>query len=41
MTINDAEHIQDKFNSMLGVLSDCTPKAHKYMEAKNKIIKGF
>ena len=36
MTIDDAEHMQDKFNSMLGVLSNYTPKAQKYIEVKNK-----
>ena len=29
MTIDDVEHTQDKFNSMLGVLSNYTPKAQK------------
>ena len=38
MTINDAEQTQDEFNSDLGVLSYYTPKAQKYIEAKNKLL---
>ena len=38
MTIDDAEHIQDEFNSMLGVLSNYNPRAQKYIEAKNKLL---
>ena len=38
MTIDDAEHIQDEFDSMLSVLSDYTPKSQKYIEAKNKLL---
>ena len=38
MAIDDAEHIQDKFNSMLRALSNYTPKAQKYIEAKNKLL---
>ena len=38
MTIDDAEHMQDKFNSMLGVLSNYTPKAQKYIEVKNNLL---
>ena len=38
MTIYDAEHTQDKFNSMLGVLSNYTAKAQKYIEVKNKLL---
>ena len=38
MTIDDAEHIQDEFNSVLGVLSDYTPRGQKYVEAKNKLL---
>ena len=34
MTIDYAEHIQDKFNSVLGVLSDYAPKAQKYTEVE-------
>ena len=34
MTINDAEHIQDESNSILGVLSDYAPKAQKYTKVK-------
>ena len=38
MTIDDAEHIQDEFNAMLGVLSNYTPKVQKYTEANNKLL---
>ena len=38
MTIDDAEHIQDEFNAMLGVLSNYTPKVQKYIEANNKLL---
>ena len=38
MTINDAEHVQDEFNSILGALSDYTPRNQKYTEAKNKLL---
>ena len=38
MTIDDAEPIQDEFNSILGVLSDYTPRSHKYIEPKNKLL---
>ena len=36
ITTDDADYVQDKFNSNLGVLSNYTPKAQKYIEAKNK-----
>ena len=38
VTIYDAEHTQDGFNSVLGVLSDYTPNTQKYIEAKNKLL---
>ena len=38
MTIDDAEHIQDEFNSILGVLRDYTPRGQKYIEAKNNLL---
>ena len=38
MTIDDAEHIQDEFKSKLGVLSDQTSRAQRYIEAKNKLL---
>ena len=38
MTIDDAEHVEDEFNSILGVLSDYTPRSEKYIEAKNKLL---
>ena len=38
ITIDDTEHIQDKFNSILGVLSDYTARGQKYIEAKNKLL---
>ena len=38
MTIDDAEHTEDEFNSILGVLSDYTPRSEKYIEAKNKLL---
>ena len=38
MTIDAAEHIQDKCNSILRVLRDYTPRGHKYIEAKNKLL---
>ena len=38
MTIDDAEHKQDKFNSMLRALNNYTPKVQKYIEAKNKLL---
>ena len=38
MTVDDAENTQDKFNSMLGVLSGYTPRSQKYTEAKNKLL---
>ena len=38
MTIDDAEMKQDEFNSILGVLSNYTPKAQKYIEAKNILL---
>ena len=38
MTINDADHIQDEFNSILGVLSDYTPRSQKCLEARNKLL---
>ena len=40
MTIDDAEHKQDEFNLMLGVLSDYTPRSQKYIEAKNKLLQN-
>ena len=36
ITTDDADHVPDKFNSNLVVLSNYTPKAQKYIEAKNK-----
>ena len=38
MTIDDAEHIQDEFNTMLSVLSEYSPRGQKYTEAKNKLL---
>ena len=38
MTIDKAEIKQDEFNLILGVLNDYTPKAQKYVEAKNKLL---
>ena len=38
MTIDDVEHMQDEFDSILGVLSKYTPKVQKYIEAKNKLL---
>ena len=38
MTIDDAEHIQDEFNSIFGVLSNYTPRDQKYIEAKNNLL---
>ena len=38
MTIDDAEMKQDEFGSLLGVLSNYTPKTQKYIEAKNKLL---
>ena len=38
MTIDDAEHKQDEFDSMLAVLSNYIPKAQKYIEGKNKLL---
>ena len=38
MTIDEAEIKQDEFNSILGVLSNYTPKAQKYIETKNKLL---
>ena len=38
VTIDNAEHKQDEFDSMLIVLSNYTPKAQKYIEAKNKLL---
>ena len=41
ITINDAEREQDKFNAIIGVLSDYTPRGDKYIEAKNKVLKNI
>ena len=38
MTIYDAEYKQDEFNAILGVLSDYSPKAQKYIEEKIKLL---
>ena len=38
MTIDDVEMKQNKFNSMLAVLSNYSPKAQKYIEAKNNLL---
>ena len=38
MTIDDAERIQDEFNSMLRVLSNYNLRAQKYIEPKNKLL---
>ena len=40
MTIDEAGIKQDEFNSVIGVLSDYTPKAQKYIEAKNKLLEN-
>ena len=50
MTADDAEHIQDEFNSILGVLSNYTPieaknklldNAKNFYKGREKIIEGF
>ena len=41
ITINDAEREQDKFNVIIGVLRDYTPRGDKYIEAKNKVLKNI
>ena len=38
MTINEAEVKQDEFNSILGVLSNYTPRDQKYIETKNNLL---
>ena len=38
MTIDDAEHIQNEFNSIVSLLSDYTPRSQKYTGAKNKLL---
>ena len=38
MTIDDAKIKQDKFDSILAVLSNYTPNLHKYFVAKNKLF---
>ena len=38
MTIDDVEMKQDEFNSILGVLSNYTPKSQKYIEAENNLL---
>ena len=38
MTIDDAEMKQDEFDSILDSLSNFTPKAQKYIEAKNNLL---
>ena len=38
MTIDEIEMKQDEFNSILAVLSNYTPKAQKYIKAKNKLL---
>ena len=38
MTINDAEMKQNEFNSILDALNNYSPKAQKYIEAKNKLL---
>ena len=38
MAINDAEMIQNEFNSIVGALNNYIPKAQKYIEAKNSLL---
>ena len=38
MAIDESESKQEEFNSVLGVLSDYTPRNKKYTEAKNKLL---
>ena len=38
MTTDEAEMKQDKFNSILAVLSNYAPKGKKYIEAKNSLL---
>ena len=38
MTIDDAEMKQDEFNSILDALNNYSPKAQKYIEAKNSLL---
>ena len=38
MTINDAEMKQNEFNSILDALNNYSPKAQKYIEAKNSLL---
>ena len=38
MTIVEAEMKQDEFNSILAVVSNYTPRSHKYIETKNKLL---
>ena len=38
MTIDDAEMKQDEFNSILDALKNYSPKAQKYIEAKNNLL---
>ena len=38
MTIDDAKHIQNKFDAILYVLSEYSPRGQKYTEAKNKFL---
>ena len=38
MAINDAKMKQDEFNSIVGNLNNYSPKAQKYIEAKNSML---
>ena len=38
MTIDNAKHMQDEFNSILSFLSNYTPRDQKYIEAKNNLL---
>ena len=38
MTINDAKMKQNEFNSIVGNLNNYSPKAQKYIEAKNSLL---
>ena len=38
ITIDDAEMKQDEFNSILDALNNYSPKAQKYIEAKNSLL---
>ena len=39
ITTDEVERKQDEFNEIIGVLEDYTPKANKYIEAKNHNVK--